>query len=126
MLEIVLLILGTSFVIGIVVYSGIVATYRDLSSLEYVFLAVLGILVSAFISYFLGKKSLREEAQKGLEGEAKKALRRITVISQSAVRIYRNVQEKLDVFTSSSETKSKISNELVHEYFYGIGNQMKD
>lgn len=126
MLENILLILGTSFVIAIVLYSGIVATYRDLNSLEYVFLAVLGILVSAFISYFLGKKSLREEAKKGLEGEAKKALRRITVISESAVRIYRNVQEKLDVFTSASEAKSKISNELVHEYFYGIANQMKD
>jgi len=97
MIENILLGLGILYVTAIVVYCGVVATYRDLSSLEYVFLAVLGILVSALISYLGGKKSLREEAKKSLEEGAKKALRRINVISESGIRIFQNVQEKLRI-----------------------------
>lgn len=120
------LILGILYVVGIVVYSAIVASRRSLTSLEVVFLTVLGILVSTLISYFSGQKALRDEVTKGLRGEAEKALRRIIVISQSAGRIFQNVKVKMEDFANLSETKTKKSNELIYQYFYELANQIED
>lgn len=120
------LILGISFVVAIFVLGGQVASRRSLTPFEFYLLSGFAILVSGLISFFGGQKVIRDEVKNSLKGEAQKALRRIIVISESTRRISENVQQKLNRLRVSSEVKTEKSNELILEYFDGIGNQIKD
>jgi len=121
----ILYLLGILCIPGIFVIGGIVTSRGKLNSFEFYLLSVFLVLVSGLLAYFPGQKEHEEQAKRRFKGEAEKALRRIIVISDSAGRIFQNVQEKLDEFTDSSEVKTKKSNELIYEYFYGIGTQMQ-
>ncbi len=111
-------------VIGIIPLFVFLGTRQELSSSDVISINLLILIISAGISFYLGRYFSYDEALGRIHGEAVKALRRIVGIKASLSGLKRNCDRITGAIMS--DYKDKDDQKVLLEYLHGINSQVLD